>query len=100
MELMLYHTTYYVVIFLMIRQPPISTRTDPLFPYPTLFRAAVQLKDECRPVLHGPAILRHHEPGRLGGGFSYVLSILKTFVIPPLTTSQKDRKSTRLNSSH
>src|SRR3546814_2377652 len=23
----------------MIRRPPISTRTDPLFPYPTLFRS-------------------------------------------------------------
>src|SRR3546814_6156235 len=25
--------------FLMILRPPISTRTDPLFPYPTLFRS-------------------------------------------------------------
>src|SRR3546814_15104414 len=25
----------------MIRRPPISTRTDTLFPYPTLFRSAV-----------------------------------------------------------
>src|SRR3546814_16489705 len=27
-------------LFLMIRHPPISTRTYPLFPYPTLFRSA------------------------------------------------------------
>src|SRR3546814_18041720 len=29
-----------VVFFLMIRRPPISTRTDTLFPYTTLFRSA------------------------------------------------------------
>src|SRR3546814_18840571 len=28
------------VFFLMIRRPPRSTRTDTLFPYPTLFRSA------------------------------------------------------------
>src|SRR3546814_16951254 len=28
------------VVFLMIRRPPRSTRTDTLFPYPTLFRSA------------------------------------------------------------
>src|SRR3546814_16244124 len=33
----------YTVIFflLMIRQPPISTRTDTLFPYTTLFRSRI-----------------------------------------------------------
>src|SRR3546814_1879781 len=29
-----------VVLFLMIRRPPRSTRTDTLFPYTTLFRSA------------------------------------------------------------
>src|SRR3546814_15940488 len=29
-----------VLFFLMIRQPPRSTRTDTLFPYTTLFRSA------------------------------------------------------------
>src|SRR3546814_18640691 len=29
------------VFFLMIRRPPRSTRTDTLFPYPTLFRSRV-----------------------------------------------------------
>src|SRR3546814_16215509 len=36
----------------MIRRPPRSTRTDPLFPYTTLFRSAVP---------------RHHRPERLPG---------------------------------
>src|SRR3546814_13570814 len=30
---------YYVCFCLMIRRPPISTRTDTLFPYTTLFRS-------------------------------------------------------------
>src|SRR3546814_11964017 len=30
----------YIFFFLMIRRPPISTRTDTLFPYTTLFRSA------------------------------------------------------------
>src|SRR3546814_1065796 len=29
-----------IVVFLMIRRPPRSTRTDTLFPYTTLFRSA------------------------------------------------------------
>src|SRR3546814_17056338 len=29
----------YIIFFLMIRRPPISTRTDTLFPYTTLFRS-------------------------------------------------------------
>src|SRR3546814_11377104 len=29
-------------LFFMIRRPPISTRTDPLFPYTTLFRSDVR----------------------------------------------------------
>src|SRR3546814_17152578 len=33
-----------LVFFLMIRRPPISTRTDTLFPYTTLFRS---LGDRC-----------------------------------------------------
>src|SRR3546814_21036738 len=32
----------YVVLFLMIRRPPRSTRTDTLFPYTTLFRSTLR----------------------------------------------------------
>src|SRR3546814_10462505 len=31
--------SFYVVVFLMIRRPPRSTRTDTRFPYTTLFRS-------------------------------------------------------------
>src|SRR3546814_7883505 len=34
-----YHICYSFIFFLMIRRPPRSTRTDTLFPYPTLFRS-------------------------------------------------------------
>src|SRR3546814_20402851 len=30
---------FFILVFLMIRRPPISTRTDTLFPYTTLFRS-------------------------------------------------------------
>src|SRR3546814_1081765 len=32
----------YCILFLMIRRPPRSTRTDTLFPYTTLFRSAAR----------------------------------------------------------
>src|SRR3546814_20053564 len=47
-----------VVIFVMIRRPPRSTRTDTLFPYTTLFRSlrpAARLDRAATPALpHGP----------------------------------------------
>src|SRR3546814_3950714 len=33
--------------FLMLRRPPRSTRTDTLFPYPTLFRSAIGRDWQC-----------------------------------------------------
>src|SRR3546814_7896076 len=38
---------FFFLFFLMIRRPPISTRTDTLFPYTTLFRSGL--------VVHGAA---------------------------------------------
>src|SRR3546814_1427190 len=32
---------YFFIVFLMIRRPPRSTRTDTLFPYTTLFRSVI-----------------------------------------------------------
>src|SRR2546430_10098994 len=56
--------------FLMIRRPPRST----LFPYTTLFRSLV-------PAVHDPAAVREPREARRGA-------------------PRRDRKSTRLNSSH
>src|SRR3546814_15734673 len=39
----------------MIRRPPRPTRTDPLFPYTTLFRSARQLRD-ARQGLRRPLV--------------------------------------------
>src|SRR3546814_8565081 len=47
----------------MIRLPPISTRTDTLFPYTTLFRSAL-LADRA---LHGAFERGHHGAHVLGG---------------------------------
>src|SRR3546814_19982563 len=57
----------YYFFFLMIRRPPISTRTDTLFPYTTLFRS-LNYKD-----VRGEAIswLERH-------GNGYVLSVSDT----------------------
>src|SRR3546814_13030622 len=48
--------TIFYLFFLMIRRPPISTRTDTLFPYTTLFRSSI------RTSLGVPDVTRHHFP--------------------------------------
>src|SRR5438552_11118959 len=71
------HSFIFTFFFLMIRRPPRST----LFPYTTLFRS--QLMEEVAPfVLNARTI--QDAPAR--SGRIYALS--------------RDRKSTRLNSSH
>src|SRR3546814_6491672 len=45
----------------MIRRPPITTRTDTLFPYATLFRAEVLAEE----VVHAAVAVRHHRQGRV-----------------------------------
>src|SRR2546426_9239011 len=64
----------------MIRRPPRST----LFPYTTLFRSRGRTVSVRRP---GERELFAH-------------SIFANAIRPPLRGSQRDRKSTRLNSSH
>src|SRR3546814_12706143 len=43
----------------MIRRPPISTRTDTLFPYTTLFRSAMELEDDFAGLWHGSSIAHY-----------------------------------------
>src|SRR3546814_2487614 len=51
----------------MIRRPPRSTRTDTLFPYPTLFRSPC-IGVECGdPVAFHPGLDRQHQVGRAAG---------------------------------
>src|SRR2546430_12775168 len=63
----------------MIRRPPRST----LFPYTTLFRSGDQ-----------------HEPGRLLCACVEELLIIANENGQPAAATHRDRKSTRLNSSH
>src|SRR3546814_12502074 len=57
---------YCVFVFLMIRRPPRSTRTDTLFPYTTLFRSRRQDRQKGRFSRTGPAHNRrwHHASGK------------------------------------
>src|SRR5215212_11496634 len=69
-------TLYFICFFffLMIRRPPRST----LFPYTTLFRSRLARVSDGRPARRRGCLL-----GRL-----------------PARAARRDRKSTRLNSSH
>src|SRR3546814_966672 len=55
----------YFIFFLMIRRPPISTRTDTLFPYTTLFRSPAFPVDDGQPGILRRALFRCHR--RLAG---------------------------------
>src|SRR3546814_6616581 len=108
----------------MIRRPPRSTRTDTLFPYTTLFRS--QVREGAEERVDGVAVaaaLRRHDLERVadrrrvegaqrrefgfgerGVGHSFPPDGRPARSPAPVTKSVKtdyrDRKSTRLNSSH
>src|SRR3546814_12430621 len=111
----------------MFRRPPRSTRTDPLFPYPTLFRSAVNVvrarpfatrkparqhwtsalhleqeefelhsHDRCQSVGLDPV---HHAAQHMAW-VEIVGGAVKLVEAGGELRSIRDRKSTRLNSSH
>src|SRR3546814_13236400 len=49
--------------FLRIRRPPRSTRTDTLFPYTTLFRSKLPIR-EARPAAPGTGLAATDDPPR------------------------------------
>src|SRR2546427_6794270 len=80
----------------MIRRPPRST----LFPYTTLFRSEI-----ATPAIRNTSTILFLEAGHMRGGSSGVMRALAIFsaavmVLTGLAEDRKDRKSTRLNSSH
>src|SRR3546814_19098332 len=90
----------YVVLFffLMIRRPPRSTRTDTLFPYTTLFRSVRREIEEQATVdtIRARAIAVYSAD---------VLNKRSLITVESAETRgdprrDRDRKSTRLNSSH
>src|SRR3546814_12920175 len=107
----------------MIRRPPLSTRTDTLFPYPTLVRSIARLLEmigEIGPEI-GPASIGLpdrpvHIVAKAGGaeqrqfhrlpivGKLALRRLQHAFVNQSIGAQLRDRrldrKSTRLNSSH
>src|SRR3546814_10645632 len=51
------------IFFLMIRLPPRATRTDPLFPYTTLFRSRRSPRSDRRRPCAPPPLLRARQAG-------------------------------------
>src|SRR3546814_11636386 len=95
-----------IVFFLMIRRPPRSTRTDTLFPYTTLFRSDDQQELHRQPEAEAgreaggerwARVQRIAQRAQHEAGDSYKDQQQKSVVVGP---ADKDRKSTRLNSSH
>src|SRR3712207_7100215 len=85
-----------MMFFLMIRRPPRST----LFPYTTLFRSQ-------EPMPQPPAALGPPHLSPWHGGSLLTLSLVcvtwvgtDISICAPSPWRQRDRKSTRLNSSH
>src|SRR5256886_11584415 len=98
-------TPFFLFFFLMIRQPPSST----LFPYTTLFRSdpaddRLRLADRALAVPQRPGrcVLRsdpHQRTGR-SGRQAEGRRVSRRDSRCRATPSARDRKSTRLNSSH
>src|SRR3546814_313303 len=99
----IYNTLLYF-FFLMIRRPPRSTRTDTLFPYTTLFRSMLGIA-KCRSKRRFELLRR-----TTGQTFDISTDDVKTadceallnadYHIGDFIRQARDRKSTRLNSSH
>src|SRR3546814_13682327 len=97
----------------MIRRPPESTRTDTLFPYTTLFRSQIfddgrldtRVADERQRVPRRAAG-RVVVDGYLGhvvlslGGCGLWIKLPRSSRSRAVPIVNRDRKSTRLNSSH
>src|SRR3546814_4874030 len=106
----------------MIRRPPRSTRTDTLFPYTTLFRSLVNnlgiygareffeisdadWEEMFQVNVHsGVRLARHYGKGMRANGWGRIqfISSESALNIPSemVHYGARDRKSTRLNSSH
>src|SRR3546814_20837034 len=87
------YSIFLIFLFLLIRRPPRSTRTDTLFPYTTLFRSLHPVRRQALDERVQVA-LEHALRGLRG----HVAALLQGRA--PAVVLHLDRKSTRLNSSH
>src|SRR3546814_20959699 len=104
------HVYSYYCYFLTIRRPPRSTRTDTLFPYTTLFRSllgAPAVADAILVVGETTVLdlLRKRRRCDRGSFANEDMGFIKTRSAIRADqhidrVAQRDRKSTRLNSSH
>src|SRR3546814_14064440 len=96
----LVHCSYFV--FLMLRRPPRSTRTDTRFPYTTLFRSEDLLPFSDEGLIRAVHALRTPVVSAIGHEQDQPLLDLVADVraSTPTDAAKLDRKSTRLNSSH
>src|SRR3546814_19992239 len=95
-DIVSYHCiSCYILFFLLVRRPPRSTRTDTLFPYTTLFRSNKVCASGMKAVMLGAqSIMLGQNDVVVAGGMESMSNI------PYYLTKARDRKSTRLNSSH
>src|SRR2546427_5401828 len=85
----------------MIRRPPRST----LFPYTTLFRSPQPIADDNHRPLIGDAVFLGHEPAAERRREVKHREVVARHNLAPhdlraVGGAERDRKSTRLNSSH
>src|SRR3546814_20020220 len=123
----MYYSSLYFFVY-MIAPPPIATRTDPRFPYTTLFRSWHSRPSASSPIRCGCALpesdrnhrrssdaIRGNDMRRLT---ITAITLAMLVAVPAQATEpvdyqgaaaalaqyksamEKDRKSTRLNSSH
>src|SRR3546814_15485771 len=90
---------FFCFFFLMIRRPPISTRTDTLFPYPTLFRSPGQRHAKIGDEGGDTAKEEQHDDSERQCQANF-LAALDERLVDHRLHQPGDRKSTRLNSSH
>src|SRR3546814_20539422 len=91
----------FMFFFLMVRRPPRSTRTATLFPYTTLFRSMQRDESMSIRIPHG-FLLQESEFAKIHemvSGWRSELRELQRAGVARLL-ADRDRKSTRLNSSH
>src|SRR3546814_20318155 len=87
-------------LFLMIRRPPRSTRTDTLFPYTTLFRSALGREGESWSITGLLSGIRGETDWRAPARRVGRVVRVRRGSAPRWLRHSADRKSTRLNSSH